>query len=314
MPLEPRNMSESPEVTDDGLTLILRRLGLSAEVFMHAELCGIWGMDTSGQRKVPFHFVERGTGWLHTSNGAEPRLLGSGDFVVFPHDAAHAISSGPELPAPEVMNQIPDRDGGRVTSLLCGFYEFEHRDAWPLLDSLPEVVVLDLKEGGRHHSAYPLIQLMATELERNQPGMPAALSQLAFLLFIEVLRMQFARGPSAGLLFALADRQIGRALNLMHRDFAHAWTVSELASRVGMSRSVFSERFNGLVGSTPLRYLADWRLQEAARLLKSTDRSIAEIAVNVGYQSEPAFRKAFRKALGVTPGQVRRSKKVSAGH
>jgi transcriptional regulator GlxA family with amidase domain len=143
--------------------------------------------------------------------------------------------------------------------------------------------------------------------------MSAALNQLAFLLFIEVLRMQFERRTAAGLLFALADRQIGAALNLIHRDFAHAWTVGELAAAVGMSRSVFSDKFSQLVGSTPLRYLADWRLQEAARLLKTTDRSMADIAVTVGYQSEPAFRKAFRKALGATPGQVRRGAKASIG-
>ena len=299
-------MSESPEIQIDALTSILRRLGLTAEVYLHADFCGQWGVDTSGQRKVPFHFIERGTGWLHTAADTEARLLASGDFVVFPHDGAHTLSGGPEAPPAALLNRVPEPDGSRVTSLLCGFYEFSHRDAWPLLDSLPEVVVLDLKEGGRHHAAYPLIQLMVAELERELPGMPAALNQLAFLLFIEVLRMQIEQVSSAGLLHALADRQIGHALNLIHRDFGRPWTVSDLAREVGMSRTVFSDRFSTLVGATPLRYLADWRLQEADSMLRTTDRSVAEIAARVGYQSEPAFRKAFRKVLGETPGAVRR--------
>lgn len=305
------NMSDRIEFRPDGLTAILARLGLSAEVFMHADLCGQWGMDTSGQRKVPFHFVERGIGWLHTSSETESSLLlGSGDFVLFPHDSAHCISSDPERPPQELMNRIPAKDGGRITSLLCGFYKFDHRDAWPLLDSLPDVVVLDLKEGGRHRGAYPLIQLMVSELERRLPGMPVALNQLAFLLFVEVLRMQFSRGPAAGLLYALADRQIGQALNLIHQDFGRAWTVAELAKQVGMSRSVFSQRFGELVGTTPLRYLAEWRLQEAAILLQTSDVSMADVAAQIGYQSEPAFRKAFRKTIGETPGQVRRRSKT----
>ena len=308
MPKTPVFMSNRPAEVSDGLSAILAKLGLKAEIFMHADLCGLWAMDTSGRRKVPFHLVEQGTGWLHSSDSEHPRLLGSGDFIVFPHDGPHCISNGPEPPPPEIINQIPDNPTGHITSLLCGFFEFQNRNAWPLLDSLPNVIVLDLKEGGRQHSAYPLVQLMISELQQNQPGMGAALNELAHLLFIQILRMQVEMGASAGLLFALADKQIGSALNVLHLNYQHDWSVAELASEVGMSRSVFSEKFLNLVGKTPMRYLAEWRMLEATDMLRNTDASMATIAENIGYSSEMAFRKAFRKITGETPGQVRRGR------
>ncbi len=299
-------ISNRPNSTPDGLSVILAKLGMKVEIFMQADLCGLWAMDTSGHRKMPFHLVEQGTGWLHTTDSKPPRLLGSGDFVVFPHDAPHCISSDPNTPAPEIINQVPTKISGRVTSLLCGFFEFRNRDAWPLLDSLPNTIVLDLKEGGRQHSAYPLVQLIISELEQNQQGMGAALNELAYLLFIQILRMQIDSGTSAGLLYALADKQLGHALNLMHMNFKHDWSVAELANEIGMSRSVFSRKFVELVGKTPMRYLAEWRMQEASDLLRSGSATMATIANDVGYSSEMAFRKAFRNITGETPGRIRR--------
>lgn len=301
-------MSTSPDYCSDALGAILSKLGLEAEIFMQAELCGQWGMDTSGFRKVPFHLVQQGTSWLHGAESDPPQLLGSGDFVVFPHNNAHCISNGPERPPPEIINQIPPDPKGRTTSLLCGFFEFRNRNAWPLLDSLPDVIVLDLKESGHQHSAYPLVQLMISELEQNRPGKGEVLNKLAYLLFIQVLRMQVEKGTSAGLLGALADKKIGHVLNLLHIQYDHNWSVAELAKEAAISRSVFSEKFVHVVGETPMRYLAEWRMQEAAEMLRTTDSSIATIAENVGYSSEMAFRKAFRKITGQPPGVVRRSK------
>ena len=306
MPKTSAFISNRPDLTSDGLSAILAKLGMTAEIFMQADLCGLWAMDTSGHRKVPFHLVEQGTGWLHTSDSEPPRLLGSGDFVVFPHDAQHCITSDENTPLPHIVNRIPEKSTGRITSLLCGFFEFRDRNAWPLLDSLPNAIVLDLKEGGRQHSTYPLVQLMIAELEGNQQGVGAALNKLAYLLFIQVLRTQIDSGASAGLLFALADKQIGRALNLLHLNFQQDWSVALLANEIGMSRSVFSQKFVSLVGKSPMRYLAEWRMQEASDMLRASDTSIASIADNVGYSSEMAFRKAFRKITGETPGKVRR--------
>lgn len=295
------------EDANDALSAILQRLGLRAGVFVHADFCGTWAVDTSGHRKVPFHLIGRGKGWLHTDDTREPRLLSVGDLVVFPHDAHHVISSDASPPRASVINQPIDPDVvGPITSMLCGFFEFQSKVAWPLLDGLPNVIVLDLQGAGRVMGTPSLIQLMISELENASPGADAAVNQLAYVLFIHVLRAEMQGGLNQGLLRALSDSKIGPALNLIHVEPAAEWTLETLARKIGMSRSAFAERFKQLVGITPMRYVTDWRMQVAATLLQTTERSIAVIAEQCGYTSEVAFRKAFRSVIGVPPGQFRR--------
>lgn len=300
------NISNRTKELSDSLSAILANLGLSAEIFMRADLCGEWAIDTSGHRKMAFHLIEEGRGWLHTNDSSSPRLLSGGDLVVFPHDAQHYIASGPEQPAEAQVMQFTDNLEGEITSLLCGFFEFRNRNAYPLLDELPEVIVLKLMEHGIHNESYFLLQLLIAELKQDQPGRGAALNQLAYFLFIIVLRSQIRAGIGEGLLVALADKQIGRALNLIHLKYQDEWTVDKLARQIGMSRTKFSVQFTNLVGKSPVRYLTEWRMQEAAKLLQTTSASMADIANQVGYNSEMAFRKAFRNIIGETPGKVRR--------
>lgn len=299
-------MSHLPDNLSDSLSAILARLGLKARVFLRADLCGQWGIDTSGSRKASFHFIERGRGWLHAGDAEQPRLLETGDFVVFPHDMTHCISSDPVRPPEELINRLPSELVGEVTSVLCGVFEFHNPGAWPLIDSLPDVIVLARAERGDDRALEALIELTIGELKQDRPGMSAALNQLALLLFVHVLRSQIKSGTSAGLLSALADRQIGQALNLIHAEYRAEWTVEELSRRVGMSRTAFSEKFSRLVGRSPMRYLAEWRMHEALERLKATDDSVATIAAEVGYESEMAFRKAFRNIMGLTPGAALR--------
>lgn len=292
----------------DALTAILRRLRLRAGVYVHAEFCGSWAVDTSGDRKVPFHLIGRGSGWLHTDDAVEPRRLDAGDLVVFPHDARHIIaSSATRPPAPLINRPVDPQAEGPVTSMLCGYFELQSKAAWPLLDGLPDAIVLDLQETGRVMGTLSLIQLIIGELEAGSPGAEAAVDQLAYVLFIHVLRAEMQRDLEQGLLSALSDPKIGRALNLIHADPAANWTLEKLASEVGMSRSAFAERFRQLVELTPMRYVTEWRMQQALDLLQTTELSIATIAEQCGYTSEVAFRKAFRKVIGVPPGRVRRT-------
>lgn len=298
-------MSDRPE--RDALSEILSRLRLTAEIYARPDYCGSWAVDTSGHRKAAFHLIERGNGWLHTDEGDSPRPLVAGDFVLFPHDAPHRISDSPEVPSASAINKPPPEVlTGPVTSLLCGFFEFQSKIAWPLLDGLPEIVVLDLRDSSRQQGTNAVLQLIIGELERDEPGCNAAVNELAYVLFIHVLRSQMGHGLSQGLLQALSDPNIGQALNCIHSDFGGNWSVDRLASEVAMSRSAFARRFNELVGMTPIRYLTEWRMQEARDLLENTKTSIAEIAERSGYQSEVAFRKAFKKVVGRTPGSVRR--------
>ncbi len=296
--------------TEDALSAILQRLRLRAGVFVHADFCGTWAVDTSGHRKVPFHLIGRGKGWLHTKDTAEPRLLSAGDLVVFPHDAYHVIASDAAPPPTALINQPLDpQAAGPITSMLCGFFEFQSKLAWPLLDGLSDAIVLDLRDTGRALGTHSLTQLLIGELENTGPGASAAVNQLAYVLFIHVLRAAMQRGLDHGLLYALSDPKLGRALNGIHADPAAEWTLEGLATKTGMSRSAFAARFKQLVGMTPLRYITEWRMQEAADLLQTTELSIAAIAEQCGYTSEVAFRKAFRNVIGLPPGQFRRNAK-----
>lgn len=306
------SMSHLPDNLDDSLGAILAKLGLRARVFLRADLCGQWGIDTSGSRKASFHFIERGRGWLHAGPGETPRRLDAGDFAVFPHDLPHCISSDPVRPPEELINRPPSELTGEVTSVLCGLFEFHNPSAWPLLDLLPDVIVLSREQRGEVSAIESLVRLMVVELQQAEPGLSVALNQLASLLFVHILRSHIRTGAHGGLLSALADRQIGKALNLIHSEFRDAWTVDELSRRVGMSRTAFSEKFSRLVGRPPMRYLAEWRMHEALERLRDSDASMAAIAAEVGYESEMAFRKAFRNIMGLTPGAVRRGALWSA--
>lgn len=300
------SMSDLPDNLADSLGAILARLDLRARVFLRADLCGQWGIDTSGSRKATFHFIERGRGWLHAGPGEAPRQLEAGDFAVFPHDTRHCISSDPVRPPEELINKLPSELRGEVTSVLCGVFEFHNPSAWPLLDSLPDVIVLSCQQRGEVSAIEALVRLMVLELKEAEPGLSVALNQLASLLFVHILRAHIRNGAHGGLLSALADRQIGQALNLIHSGFREGWTIDELSRRVGLSRTAFSEKFSRLVGRPPMRYLAEWRMHEALEKLRHSDASVAAIAADVGYESEMAFRKAFRNIMGLTPGAARR--------
>ena len=263
-----------PTETSDALSVILQRLRLRAEVFLHADFCGAWAVDTSGQRKVPFHLLGRGSGWLHTENQESPRLLSAGDFVVFPHDNRHVISNSEKPPQASLINQPPVPNAeGPVTNLLCGYFEFQTKAVWPLLKELPGTIGLDLKETGRLGSTPSLIQQIIGELELQLAGVDAVINQLAYVLFIHVLRAEMSRGLKCGLLSALTDSKIGHVLNHIHANPGDDWSVESLARQSGMSRSNFAERFNRLVGMTPMRYVTEWRMQEAIELLETTNLS-----------------------------------------
>lgn len=300
---------------NDGLSEILRWLRLKAEVYIHTDFQGCWAVDTSGSRKVPFHLVNSGTSWLHLPNQS-PRLLASGDLVIFPHDQQHFLSSEQHCPDQALVKTTAETWGrddlsGPITGLTCGFFEFENRSNWPLLDSLPGAIVLELSDASRLANTRTLLHLMVAELEQNAPGTAISVNHLSHALFIHILRSQISKEMDQGLLSALFHPRIGKTLNLLHSQSQQDWTLEKMATEAGMSRTAFSEQFRQLTGHTPIRYLAQWRMLQASELLRSTDLSVVSIAERCGYNSEIAFRKAFKSITGKTPGAVRRSDKES---
>ena len=302
-------IAETPKRSEpgqDALSALLYRLRLSARVFLRADFCGAWGVDSSGERRVPFHLVTRGSGWLHEP-GRPPRELVAGELVVFPHDGSHILSNAPEPPVSAVVNQPPPESlVGAITGLMCGYFAFDNRTAGPLLAGLPGTIVLDLKDSARHHDTASLVQLWLSEAGKMGLGCDAAIDQLAYVVFIHVLRVEIQRGTLSGPIAALADPRIGPVLQLIHDNPGAPHAVEALAVRVGMSRSSFAQRFKEQTGMTPGRYVLHWRMHTARALSEGTEQSIATISDVVGYDSEVAFRKAFKRYVGVPPAQYRR--------
>ncbi len=292
----------------DALTDVLRRLRLRTNVFLHSSFCGAWAVGTSGQGKAAFHVIARGDCWLHLA-GEAPVPLQGGDLLVFPRDAAHLISSRPAPPGPGVpLNRPAQGDTpGPATSLVCGYFEFDSR-AWnPIVEALPEVIVLRGGEYPDMESMDALIRLIINEAEGVRTGADVMLDRLCDALFIHVVRAVMRRAPSdAGYLAALADRHLSLALRDMHARPAEPWTVDALARAAGMSRSAFAGRFHQIVGMTPLRYLTRWRMQLARDWLSEPGLAIIDIAERAGYGSEAAFTRAFKRVFALTPGEARR--------
>ena len=294
------------DIEQDALSILLSRLRLSVGIFTEAAYCGTWAVDTSGQRMATFHLIQSGNSWLQL-DGAAPRPLRPGDFVFFPRDSKHLITSAETVPPDTPVNEPPPRDDSLpLTEMVCGYFEFESRAVWPLLDSLPDAVVLDLGSTALGDTR-AVLSLMIGETRLRLPGRSAVVDKLAYVLLVHALRWHIDTGIGSGLLAALADPRIGPVLNRLHGVPAEPWSVDSMAAAAGMSRASFSARFKSLLDQTPMSYLAHWRMQVAIDLLTTTDTSVAGIADSVGYQSEAAFRNAFRKLVGVPPGQVRRT-------
>lgn len=287
----------------------LKNVNLSAHVFLHADFCGSWAVDTSGEKKATFHMIARGAAWLHLPDSDTPIALRSGDVVVFPNDAAHTISNSEKAPTPEqVRNQPATPDAkGPVTSLICGYFLFERHHWNPLLNALPEVMVMKSEDTANTALMDDIIRNIIYETQTEGAGSDVVIDKLSEVLFIHVIRTHMQqRGTDSGFIAALTDNQISLALATFHAMPGKHWSVENLANTAGMSRSAFADRFHKLVDMTPMAYVSCWRMQIAHRLLAENRKSVSQVAEQSGYQSEAAFAKAFKKHFGYGPGKVRK--------
>ena len=298
----------------DVLSDVLDTVRLRGRVYGSVELEPPWGMRAVSQDFFGFHIMVRGRGLLEADGKVLP--VGAGDVMVLGRGLVHTLKDAPRSRAKSIQEMLAggmfaERPRGREgsTLLVCGAFEFDDLRGDVLLSSLPTVVhTHELRDAAGPWLAQT-VRLLAHEACGGAPGADMVVSRLCDALFVYIVRSVLERLPDArsSLMRALVAPQVSVALRLIHAQPAEAWTVASLAERVGMSRSAFADRFMRVVGESPMAYLTRWRLQKAASLLRGGDAGLAEVAAQVGYDSDAAFNKAFKRVLGVAPGAYRRA-------
>lgn len=303
----------------DVLSDVMTTLGLETRLFCRTELSAPWALAFPKSDFAHFHAIERGGGWIELDGRKEPVPLTAGDLVVVPRGGAYRIADAPgrrAKPLKEALRTerngrcavLREGGGGPETWMICGSFRFRRGDGHPLLTILPPVMRLPGERGQAPGWLKTTLELIGAEARSARPGSETIVSRLTDVLFVQVVRAWLeSEEPAQGSwLAALADVRIGAALAAVHAHPSRAWSVAGLAAEAGMSRSPFAARFTAVVGEPPLAYVTRWRIQLACALLESPDLSLAEIASRVGYETETAFNRAFKRARGLPPGAFRK--------
>ena len=304
----------------DPLGEALYFLRMSGTYYSCCEFTSSWGLVLPAMPgTLMFHVVTSGRCWLEVE-GTEPRLLQPGDLALVPHGEGHRLASEPgvvgiglfDVPREEVSERfeiLRQGGGGTAMMLVCGTARFDHPAARHLISLLPRVITVDATSS--HHADWiqSTLRFMAGEARALRPGGETVITRLADVLVIHAIRGWIERDPAAqtGWLAALRDKQVGRALALIHRKPAHPWTLESLASEVAMSRSAFAARFSDLVGAPAMQYVVRWRMHLATTWLREDDAGLGELAGRLGYRSEAAFSRAYKRVMGLSPGAARRN-------
>jgi AraC-like DNA-binding protein len=314
----------------DALSETLRVVRLVGAIFINARFSAPWCyqspsadsaaplLEPGAERVVIFHLITEGECYVELGK-APPVRLTAGDAALFPQGDAHRMTSQPGLPPATgarldaVLSRRPRHlaygGGGATTRLVCGYLACDARLARMLLAGLPRLVKVNVRGSNAGAWLEASVRYALGEARSPRPGGAGVLAKLAEVLFIEVLRLYMNEQGEGqiGWLAGVGDRIVGIALKEMHKNPAHAWTLDELARTAGTSRSVLAERFQTLVGTAPMQYLTQWRMLLAANLLRGSNAQLARIAEDVGYQTDTAFSRAFRREFGAPPAAWRRS-------
>jgi AraC-like DNA-binding protein len=329
----PEGMTETPNrgFAMDALSDVLRISHLSGGVFLHAEFTAPWCVSarmtpelcapflSPATHLIPYHYVVEGEFYVRVE-GEEPLLLRDGEVILFPRNDMHFLGSDLKL-KPTIVRDLmtpPEGDGlydihygggGTTSRMICGYLGCDSAYENPVIATLPAMMRFKMEDAGPAEWIRSTFQYAANEIAEGRPGSETVLAKLSELLFVEAVRRYAENLPESqtGWLAGLRDPAVARTLALMHSDVARGWSMEVLCGEVGASRSALADRFTRLIGMPPMQYLAHWRMQVAAQRLKGTNTPLARIAELVGYESEAAFSRAFKKAFGTAPATWRRS-------
>ena len=315
----------------DALSELLKVVELKGSLFYNAEYSAPWCfrsppslaiapyLHADAGHVILYHFVIEGSAWVQL-DGKERVDLEPGDIVVFPHGDPHMMGSGPISPPVDHEKELQrilaqglqvarNGPGGEITKFVCGYLGCDVHVSRILLGALPPLLKVSTRRSESGRWIENSIQLSVAHANCSRPGSEAFLAKLSETLFVETLRQYIALLPPSetGWLAGVRDAEIGKALALLHRESARSWTLAELARSVGVSRTVLADRFRYYLGEPPMGYLTRWRLHLGARQLQNGSSSVAQVAVNVGYDSEAAFNRAFKRQFGVPPARFRKA-------
>jgi AraC-like DNA-binding protein len=318
----------------DVLSDVLKNVKLDGAVFYNGEFSAPWNFRSPASHKVApylshpekhviiYHLLLQGRAHARVErDDASPISIGPGEVVIFPHGDAHIMGNGHsravdnELELQRIFRQglklSQGGGGGEITRFICGYMTCDPRLSQTFLSGLPPVFKVNIGNDAWGEWLTQSIRFSVNQADASHAGGDAVLAKLSEVLFVETLRRFIAELPSeaSGWLAGARDPEVGRALSHMHRSPAHPWTVAELARESGVSRSVLAARFRHYLGEPPMTYLMRWRLQLGAQMLSSTGYSVAQVASEVGYESEPAFNRAFKREFGKPPARFRTESK-----
>jgi len=318
----------------DPITDIFRTMHVTAFGQHRLEATAPWGLTggkESEERVRPsdkkasltdlahFAMVSRGNCWLSVEGLAEPVPLTGGDCFLLARDTPIVMRDSPrtrprstfgEIAAQAKSNVAYYGGGGAPTTIVCGSFSFDRASLKPITQLLPGFIVIKADQA-RTLALHSTMQALASEMAEQAPGLEVVATRLAEVLFIQILRAYIASGVewrNRGWLRAIFDPQIGIALNAIHNSVNTPWTVESLAEAAGMSRSAFAAHFKEALGQTPLEYVTEWRMQKATQLLQQRDKKLIDVARSVGYESDAAFSKAFKRIVGANPSDYSQSR------
>ena len=317
----------------DVLSEVLKTVRLEGALFFNAEFSAPWCLSTSpsaaympdlfadARHLIIYHFLTEGRAYAKITGGQREELI-AGDIVIFPHGAAHVLGNGwPAKPVDSLRTFAKNLThglklarfggGGEITRFVCGYLACEPRLSEPFLAGLPPLLKVHIAQEPSGRWLEHSIRFSVGDAGISSPGSGLVLAKLSEVLFVETLRCYVDSLPpdQTGWLAGVRDPVIGRALTLLHNEPAHPWTVSDLARKIGLSRTRLAERFRHFLGESPMAYLTKWRLRLGAEMLLSSADSVAGVAAAVGYGSEATFSRAFRREFDCPPAQFRRRRK-----